>query len=211
MYSSASSFTGAGRACRYATTRSDDGPSVVPGNRGPSAVQTTPVRFFSFNHGATCCGADDCDVPISLAVFLADTQVQTTARYAHLAADPIKDDANHVSAEIATLLDGRTAWLEREELPTNSLCVVGRVAAKRRVVAWSPGERPAPSPLRCLRRDLDPAGPVARCAWLRGESGHRQSARFTKGNGRKRATQDLRFRRRLRACYLSLRAKQYGR
>ena len=40
---------------------------------------------------------------------LGHTQVQTTARYAHLAADPIKLAANHVSAEIATLLDGRAA------------------------------------------------------------------------------------------------------
>ena len=39
---------------------------------------------------------------------LGHTQVQTTARYAHLAADPIKL-ADHVSAEIAILLDGRAA------------------------------------------------------------------------------------------------------
>jgi integrase len=38
---------------------------------------------------------------------LGHTQVQKTARYAHLAADPIKLAANKVSAEIATLLDGR--------------------------------------------------------------------------------------------------------
>lgn len=31
---------------------------------------------------------------------------------------------------------------EGEDLPTNSLCVVGRVAAKRRVVAGPPGETP---------------------------------------------------------------------
>jgi class 3 adenylate cyclase len=40
---------------------------------------------------------------------LGHTQVQTTARYAHLAADPIKLAANHVSAEIAILLNERTA------------------------------------------------------------------------------------------------------
>ncbi len=40
---------------------------------------------------------------------LGHTQVQTTARYAHLAADPVKLAANHVSAKIGTLLDGRAA------------------------------------------------------------------------------------------------------
>jgi integrase len=40
---------------------------------------------------------------------LGHMQVQTTARYAHLAADPVKQAANHVSAEIAVLLDGLAA------------------------------------------------------------------------------------------------------
>jgi site-specific recombinase XerD len=40
---------------------------------------------------------------------LGHTQVQTTARYAHLAADPVKLAANNVSVEIATLLGGRAA------------------------------------------------------------------------------------------------------
>jgi len=40
---------------------------------------------------------------------LGHTQVQTTARYAHLAADPIKLAANHVSAAIGAQLDGRSA------------------------------------------------------------------------------------------------------
>lgn len=37
---------------------------------------------------------------------LGHTQVQTTARYAHLAADPVKLAANHVSSEIAGMLNG---------------------------------------------------------------------------------------------------------
>ena len=40
---------------------------------------------------------------------LGHTQVQTTARYAHLAADPVKLAANQVSAEISILLDGHIA------------------------------------------------------------------------------------------------------
>jgi integrase len=40
---------------------------------------------------------------------LGHTQVQTTARYAHLATEPIKLAANHVSTEIAILLKGQDA------------------------------------------------------------------------------------------------------
>ena len=39
--------------------------------------------------------------------FFGHTQVQTTVRYAHLAADPVKEAANHVSGEIAAALDNR--------------------------------------------------------------------------------------------------------
>lgn len=40
---------------------------------------------------------------------LGHTQVQTTARYAHLAADPVKAAAERVSTKIAALMDGRAA------------------------------------------------------------------------------------------------------
>ncbi len=40
---------------------------------------------------------------------LGHTQVQTTARHAHLAADPVRLAANHVSAEIASLSNGKAA------------------------------------------------------------------------------------------------------
>ena len=40
---------------------------------------------------------------------LGHTQVQTTARYAHLATDPVKHAANQVSAEIANSLNGHPA------------------------------------------------------------------------------------------------------
>jgi site-specific recombinase XerD len=39
---------------------------------------------------------------------LGHTQVQTTARYAHLAADPIKNAADRVATEIATSLNHST-------------------------------------------------------------------------------------------------------
>ncbi len=40
---------------------------------------------------------------------LGHTQVQTTARYAHLAADPVKMAANHVAGEIAGMLGEKAA------------------------------------------------------------------------------------------------------
>ena len=42
---------------------------------------------------------------------LGHTQVQTTARYAHLATDPVKNAANHVSGELASMLDNKEAKL----------------------------------------------------------------------------------------------------
>jgi hypothetical protein len=39
---------------------------------------------------------------------LGHTQVQTTARYAHLAADPVKAAAERVSSSIAALINGQT-------------------------------------------------------------------------------------------------------
>ena len=38
---------------------------------------------------------------------LGHTQVQTTARYAHLAADPVKAAANSVSSDLAASMDGQ--------------------------------------------------------------------------------------------------------
>ena len=39
---------------------------------------------------------------------LGHTQVQTIALYAHLAADPVKAAAEHVSSNIAALINGET-------------------------------------------------------------------------------------------------------
>ena len=44
--------------------------------------------------------------------------MQTTARYAHLAADPILAAADQVSAEIAILLNDHATYLEGKALPT---------------------------------------------------------------------------------------------
>ncbi len=40
---------------------------------------------------------------------LGHTQVQTTARYAHLAADPVKAAAERVSSNIAAVMNGQSA------------------------------------------------------------------------------------------------------
>jgi integrase len=67
------------------------------------------VRIHNLRHTfASTAVASGQGLPM-IGKLLGHTQVQTTARYAHLAADPVKQAANHVSAEIATLIDGRAA------------------------------------------------------------------------------------------------------
>jgi len=59
----------------------------------------------SFASGAVALGES---LPM-IGKLLGHTQVQTTARYAHLAADPVKAAAERVSTNIAALLDGSLA------------------------------------------------------------------------------------------------------
>jgi integrase len=64
----------------------------------------------SFASGATALGES---LPM-IGKLLGHTQVQTTARYAHLAADPVKAAAERVSSNIAALINGKTGevvWL----------------------------------------------------------------------------------------------------
>lgn len=56
----------------------------------------------SFASGAVAIGES---LPM-IGKLLGHTQVQTTARYAHLAADPVKAAAERVSSNIAALMDG---------------------------------------------------------------------------------------------------------
>jgi integrase len=58
----------------------------------------------SFASGAVALGES---LPM-IGKLLGHTQVQTTARYAHLAADPIKAAAERVSSNIAALINGQT-------------------------------------------------------------------------------------------------------
>jgi len=44
---------------------------------------------------------------------LGHTQVQTTARYAHVAADPVKAAAERVSSSIAAVINGQTGEVVR--------------------------------------------------------------------------------------------------
>ncbi len=61
----------------------------------------------SFASGAVALGES---LPM-IGKLLGHTQVQTTARYAHLAADPVKAAAERVSTKIAALMDGgRRTW-----------------------------------------------------------------------------------------------------
>jgi integrase len=58
----------------------------------------------SFASGAVALGES---LPM-IGKLLGHTQVQTTARYAHLAADPVKAAAERVSSSIAALINGQT-------------------------------------------------------------------------------------------------------
>ena len=98
--------------------RVEGNPHVIPG-RKPGAHLTDlqhpwrrirrragldDVRLHDFRHTfasmAVCSGKG---LPI-IGKLLGHTQVQTTARYAHLAADPLRGAANDVAGELAKAL-----------------------------------------------------------------------------------------------------------
>lgn len=67
------------------------------------------IRIHDLRHTfASTAVAAGQGLPI-IAKLLGHTQVQTTARYAHLAANPVRAAADQISTEIADLLDGRVA------------------------------------------------------------------------------------------------------
>jgi integrase len=67
----------------------------------------------SFASGAVALGES---LPM-IGKLLGHTQVQTTARYAHLAADPVKAAAERVSSNIAVLINGQTGALTESLAP----------------------------------------------------------------------------------------------
>ena len=68
----------------------------------------------SFASGAVALGES---LPM-IGKLLGHTQVQTTARYAHLAADPVKAAAERVSSNIAALVNGQTGAVVRLQCRT---------------------------------------------------------------------------------------------
>ena len=67
------------------------------------------VRIHDLRHTfASVAVANGQGLPM-IGKLLGHSQVQTTARYAHLAADPVKHAANTVSGEIAGMLGGKAA------------------------------------------------------------------------------------------------------
>jgi integrase len=67
------------------------------------------VRIHDLRHTfASVAVANGQGLPM-IGKLLGHSQVQTTARYAHLAADPVKNAANHVSGEIASMLGSKAA------------------------------------------------------------------------------------------------------
>jgi integrase len=77
--------------------------------RGRARAGLKDVRIHDLRHTfASTAVASGQGLPM-IGKLLGHTQVQTTARYAHLAADPVLKAANQVSAEIAILLNGQAA------------------------------------------------------------------------------------------------------
>mgnify|MGYP002526583305 CR=1 FL=1 len=67
------------------------------------------VRIHDLRHTfASNAVAQGMSLPM-IGKLLGHTQVQTTARYAHLAADPVKAAADAISADIAELMNGDAA------------------------------------------------------------------------------------------------------
>ena len=67
------------------------------------------VRIHDLRHTfASVAVANGQGLPM-IGKLLGHSQVQTTARYAHLAADPVKAAANTVAGEIAGMLGGKAA------------------------------------------------------------------------------------------------------
>ena len=98
----------------------------------------------SFASGAVALGES---LPM-IGKLLGHTQVQTTARYAHLAADPVKAAAERVSSNIAALINGQTGEVVQ---------LLPRTGEPRRARALSALARPMKrlEPLAPRRRQAD--------------------------------------------------------
>jgi len=106
-----------------AIERIDDNPWVVTGTlpgaplydlqpfwqrvRARAGVKDVRIHDLRHTFASTAVAAGQ-GLPL-IGKLLGHTQVQTTARYAHLAADPVRIAANQVSGQIAALLAGRVA------------------------------------------------------------------------------------------------------
>jgi integrase len=103
--------------------RLDDNPWIITGkNPGAHLIDLQPpwqrirkradiedVRIHDLRHTfASTAVAAGQGLPM-IGKLLGHTQVQTTARYAHLAADPVRAAANAVSADIAEFINGDAA------------------------------------------------------------------------------------------------------
>ncbi len=75
--------------------------------RARAGLQDTRIHDLRHTFASTAVAAGQ-GLPM-IGKLLGHTQVQTTARYAHLAADPVKLAVNQISGEIASLLKGEAA------------------------------------------------------------------------------------------------------
>ncbi len=102
--------------------RHEGNPHVIPGKKEGAHFVGMPkvwqrirtragledVRLHDLRHSFASVGAGaGLSLPI-IGKLLGHTQAATTQRYAHLAADPVREAADRVSAEIAAALNGQT-------------------------------------------------------------------------------------------------------
>jgi integrase len=77
-----------------------------PWRRLRAKANLEEVRIHDLRHSFASSAVGLGETLPMIGKLLGYTQVQTTARYAHLAADPVKSAANRISAEIARAMDG---------------------------------------------------------------------------------------------------------
>jgi hypothetical protein len=71
-----------------------------------TAFQGTEVRTHDLRHGIASVGLASGDALPIIGKLLGHSDVKTTARYAHLADDPVKAAANRISGSIAAAMAG---------------------------------------------------------------------------------------------------------
>ena len=87
-----------------------------PWRRIRKAARLEDVRIHDLRHTFASGGLLEGEGLPMIAKLLGHTQVQTTARYAHLAADPVKEAAGRISGRLAASLFGQARATEETDV-----------------------------------------------------------------------------------------------